>query len=207
MLMTNDEAKERIFKLRAELTKHNHYYYVLSEPVVSDFEFDMMMKDLEALEKEYPELYDSNSPTVRVGSDKSNSFAQVKHDYPMLSLGNTYNFEDLIDFDNRIKKIIGFDVPFEYVCELKYDGAAISLKYENGQLKQAVTRGDGEFGDDVTENIKTVRSIPLILSGTDYPSKLEIRGEVIMTHKAFNDLNAEREESGEIGCLFVFFVI
>jgi DNA ligase (NAD+) len=195
--MSKDAVKERIIKLRAELTKHNRLYYVLSQPVISDYEFDMMMKELEALEKEFPECYDSNSPTVRVGSDKSNMFTQVKHDYPMLSLGNTYNFEELSDFDNRIKKIIGYDVPFEYVCELKYDGAAISLKYENGFLKQAVTRGDGESGDDVTENIKTVRSIPLILTGNDFPSKFEIRGEVIMTHHVFAQLNLERDETGE----------
>ncbi len=196
-MMNKEDAYLRIKQLRTELSKHNHLYYDLSQPAISDFEFDLMHKELEALEKAFPEFYDSESPSVRVGSDKDNTFSQVKHDYPMLSLGNTYNIEELRDFDNRIKKIIGFDTPFEYVCELKYDGAAISIKYENGKLKQAVTRGDGEFGDDVTENVKTIRSIPLILSGKDYPDTFEIRGEIIMSHAVFRDLNAEKEIMGE----------
>jgi DNA ligase (NAD+) len=198
MLTTKEQAKSKIDHLRSELTKHNYRYYVLSQPLISDYEFDMMLKELEVLEKDYPEFRDENSPTMRVGSDKANEFSQVKHDYPMLSLGNTYNHDELREFDKRIRKIIGFDVSFLYVCELKYDGAAISLKYENGALKQAVTRGDGEFGDDVTENVKTIRSIPLMLQGKQYPLKFEIRGEIIMTHEVFRKLNMEREESGEV---------
>ncbi len=195
--MNKEDIHKKISGLRDELAKHNYNYYVLSQPTISDFDYDMMLKELEKFEQEFPEFYDSNSPTVRVGSDKTNKFLQVKHDYPMLSLGNTYNLEELKDFDNRIKRIIGFDIPFSYSCELKFDGTAISIKYKNGKFLQAVTRGDGEQGDVVSENIKTIRSIPLVLSG-NYPELFEIRGEVIMPHSIFNQLNAEREENGEM---------
>ncbi len=195
--MNKEDIHKKISGLRDELAKHNYNYYVLSQPTISDFDYDMMLKELEKFEQEFPEFYDSNSPTVRVGSDKTNEFLQVKHDYPMLSLGNTYNLEELKDFDNRIKRIIGFDIPFSYSCELKFDGTAISIKYKNGKFLQAVTRGDGEQGDVVSENIKTIRSIPLVLSG-NYPELFEIRGEVIMPHSIFNQLNAEREENGEM---------
>ncbi len=197
MWTNREEAAKRIDQLREELNRHNYYYYVLSQPMISDYEFDMKMKELEELEKDNPELFDPHSPTCRVGTDKMNTFDSVKHDYPMLSLGNTYNFEELKEFDQRIKKILGTATTFRYVCELKYDGAAISLKYENGLLVQAATRGDGEFGDNITENVKTVKSIPLKLQGTGFPTKFEIRGEIIMPHKVFQEINTEREDSGE----------
>ncbi len=195
--MQKKDISNKIEKLRKELSTHNHNYYVLSQPTVTDFDYDMMLKELEALEKEYPEFQDPNSPTVRVGTDRDNNFIQVKHEYPMLSLGNTYNFEELNDFDNRIKKLLGDETSFRYACELKYDGTAISIKYKTGKFFQAVTRGDGEQGDDVSENVRTIKSIPLQLQGKNYPQEFEIRGEIIMPHKIFAELNAEREDIGE----------
>lgn len=192
--MNKKEAEERIFRLRKELNRHNYNYYVLSQPEISDFEYDMMLNDLIELEKMFPDFYDENSPTQRIGDDRNQVFVQKEHKYPMLSLGNTYSREELNDFDTRVKKIIGSD--FEYVCELKYDGAAISLLYVDGKLKQAVTRGDGVRGDDVTANVKTIKSIPLILIGDDYPSSFEIRGEIFMSVEGFSKLNSEREKSG-----------
>ncbi len=195
--MNKNDISKKIEKLRKELSIHNHNYYVLSQPIVSDFDYDMMLKELEALEKEHPEFQDPNSPTVRVGADRDNNFIQVKHEHPMLSLGNTYNFDELNDFDNRIKKLLGDETSFRYACELKYDGTAISIKYKNGKFFQAVTRGDGEQGDDVSDNVRTIKSIPLQLQGKNYPEDFEIRGEIIMPHKIFAELNTEREDIGE----------
>ncbi len=194
--MNQEEARIRIYKLRKELNKHNHSYYVLSQPTISDYEYDLLMHELIGLENKYPDFFDSNSPSQRVGSDISEEFVQVEHQSPMLSLGNTYSLEELQDFDKRIKKIISED--FEYVCELKYDGTAISLTYLNGKLERAVTRGDGTRGDDVTRNVRTIKSIPLVLSGDNFPDKFEIRGEIIFPKKDFNLLNSKREARGEI---------
>ncbi|MCF6184275.1 MAG: NAD-dependent DNA ligase LigA, partial [Bacteroidales bacterium] len=195
--MNKDQVLQKIMQLRNNLSKHNYNYYVLSQAVISDYEYDMMMKELETLEKQFPEFDDANSPTKRVGNDLSNTFTQVEHEYPMLSLGNTYNINELNDFDKRIKNIIDSDTPFIYTCELKFDGTAISIKYKNGKYFQAVTRGDGLKGDDVTENVRTIRSIPLKLQTNDYPDEFEVRGEIIMPHKVFERLNAEREDIGE----------
>ncbi|WP_439184591.1 NAD-dependent DNA ligase LigA [Carboxylicivirga taeanensis] len=186
---------KEIQELRALLNHHNHQYYVLNEPQISDYEFDQLMQQLIELEQQHPEFADPNSPSQRVGSDINKEFEQVKHRYPMLSLGNTYNEGEIADFYNRISKQL-IDEPFEIVCELKYDGTAIGLSYENGQLIRAVTRGDGVQGDDVTANVKTIRSIPLILNG-DYPSSFEIRGEIFLPHKGFETLNQARNEAGE----------
>lgn len=187
--------KEKIEELRKELHEHNYKYYVLSQPIISDYEFDMKMKELQSLEIEFPEFNDLNSPTVRVGSDVSSRFVQSKHRYPMLSLGNTYNIQELHDFYDRAYKLIGEKM--ELVCELKFDGTSISLTYENGSLTKAITRGDGEKGDDVTENVKTIKSIPLKLQGSDYPQFFEVRGEIIMPFSSFEQLNKERLESDE----------
>lgn len=193
-MLPKDIAK-RVQYLRDELNRHNHLYYVLAKPEISDFEYDAMLKDLEALEKKYPELADENSPTQRVGSDQTEGFKQVTHRYPMLSLANTYSFEELEDFHERVAKVL--TGPWEYVCELKYDGTAIGLTYRNGRLFQAVTRGDGTTGDDVTNNVKTIRSVPLTLHGDDFPAEFEIRGEVLMPHAIFEELNTQRVEQGE----------
>ena len=187
-------VKERIEELRRELNYHNHKYYVENAPEISDYDFDMMMHELQRLEQEYPEFDDPNSPTKRVGSDITVDFKTVPHRFPMLSLGNTYSLDELHDFINRIEKEIG---QTEFVCELKFDGTAISLTYENGRLIQAVTRGDGTYGDDVTANIRTIRAIPLVLQGNDYPALFEIRGEILMPYASFDKLNAEREANGE----------
>jgi DNA ligase (NAD+) len=194
--MTKEEAKNRIAELTAQINKHNHRYYVLDAPIISDYDFDVLLEELLRLEKEFPELLDENSPTQRVGGEITKEFKQVKHKYPMLSLGNTYSFEELKEFDERVRKVIGDE--FEYVCELKYDGLSIGLTYIDGVLKNAVTRGDGDQGDDVTVNIKTIRSIPLKLRKTDIPKEFEIRGEVIMPHKSFEKLNTEKEKLGEM---------
>jgi DNA ligase (NAD+) len=186
---------QRIAHLRKELEKHNHLYYVLSQPAISDYDYDMMLKELEQLEREHPEFADPNSPTQRVGSDLNIEFAQVLHKYPMLSLGNTYNNDELSDFDERVHQDLSD--AYRYVCELKYDGASISLTYRNGELLRAVTRGDGVRGDDVTSNVRTIRSIPLKLQGSGWPEEFEIRGEVIMPHAVFDKLNDERVETGE----------
>lgn len=193
--MTRKEAAEKIESLSKELHEHNYRYYVLSQPVISDYEFDMKLKELEKLEQDFPDLASPDSPTKRVGGDITKEFRQVRHQYPMLSLANTYSEQEVTDFLNRVRKAIGDDV--EYVCELKYDGVAVGLRYENGRLHLAVTRGDGEQGDDVTTNIRTINSIPLRLRGEDYPESFEIRGEVMMTHTAFARLNKVRTEQGE----------
>ena len=193
--MSNQEVKILITKLRNELNEHNYRYYVLNEPLISDFEFDMKLKELEKLEAEFPEFADPNSPTQRIGSDSTSDFEQVEHKYAMLSLSNAYSEEEITDFDTRIRKII--DTDYEYVCELKFDGSSISLTYENGKLVRAVTRGDGVKGDDVTRNVRTIKSIPLQLRGDDFPEEFEIRGEIVMPFSVFNQLNAELEELGE----------
>ncbi len=193
--MVSKDIVNRVRQLREQINYHNHQYYVLSKPGISDFEYDMMLKDLEALEKKYPELTHENSPTQRVGSDISEGFKQVEHKYPMLSLSNTYTFEELDDFHNRIAKAL--NESWQYVCELKYDGTAIGITYRNGNLLRAVTRGDGTQGDDVTANVKTIRSIPLVLNGNDYPEEFEIRGEIFMPHAIFDELNKIRVEQGE----------
>lgn len=189
------QAKERIDLLRSELHKHNYLYYVKAQPEITDYEFDKLLKELSELEKQFPQFYDPNSPSKRVGSDITKEFAQVKHEYPMISLANTYTEGELRDFDQRVKKILS-EQP-EYVCELKFDGVAISLKYIDGKLVQAVSRGDGVVGDDVTNNIRTIRPIPLTLHGNDYPKEFEIRGEIFMPHSVFESLNQEREEIGD----------
>ena len=193
--MNKKEVKERTLFLQETLKQHNYNYYVLNKPEISDFEFDILMIELNALENKYPEFTQVDSPTQRVGSDISNEFKQVEHKYPMLSLGNTYNIDELNDFDTRIKKIIEHD--FEYVSELKLDGTSISLIYRNGILVQGITRGDGVKGDDVTENVKTIRSIPLKLEGNDFPKEFEMRGEIVMPHKVFEKLNIKRINNGE----------
>ena len=193
--MKSTEAQEKIEKLRKELNIHNHRYYVLAQPTISDYEYDIMMNELITLEEKFPEFADENSPSQRVGSDINQEFEQVRHKIPMLSLGNTYSKEELTDFDKRVRKVLGDD--FEYVCELKYDGVAISLSYENGVLVRAVTRGDGEYGDDVTRNVRTIRSIPLKLNGNDFPGELEIRGEIFMPVEGFVKMNNDRREKDE----------
>ena len=188
-------VKEQIEALRSELEQHNYNYYVLSAPTISDKEFDEKMKELQDLEAAHPEYYDPNSPTQRVGSDLSKEFEQVQHRYPMLSLGNTYSEEDVRDFYERTERSL--NEPFEIVAELKYDGTSISLWYEKGRLVRAVTRGDGSKGDDVTANVKTIRSVPLRLRGNDYPEEVEIRGEILLPWAEFDRLNKEREEQEE----------
>lgn len=185
------DAKARIDELRKALDKHNYNYYVLNAPEISDYEFDMMMNELIALEKEHPEYADAASPTQRVGSDINRQFVQVEHRRPMLSLGNTYSIEEVEEFVARCKQMLGGE-EFEIVGEMKYDGTSISLIYEHGKLTRAVTRGDGVKGDDVTANVKTIRSIPLQLRGEDYPDEFEVRGEVLMPWKVFEALNKER---------------
>ena len=187
--------QERIINLTKVLNQHNYNYYVLNNPTISDFEFDKMLEELADLEKRFPEFRQPDSPTLRVGSDISNEFKTVAHDYRMLSLGNTYSEGEITEFYNRIVKEI--EQKPEIICELKFDGASISVKYENGQFVRAVTRGDGEKGDDVTENIRTVKSIPLSINSAELPDKFEIRGEIIMPHKSFDALNAERLEIGD----------
>ena len=187
------DTKERIDFLRKEIEDHNYSYYILDKPLISDFEFDQLMSELISLEDQYPQFSSEHSPSNKVGGGVVDSFRSVKHEYPMLSLSNTYNFQDLQDFDTRIKKLI--DVPFEYVCELKFDGVSISLIYEQGKLKQAITRGDGTQGDDVTLNIKTIRNIPLRLRG-DYPERFEIRGEVFLSLEDFKSMNIDRINRG-----------
>ncbi|ADQ79211.1 DNA ligase, NAD-dependent [Paludibacter propionicigenes WB4] len=186
--------KDQIESLRRELEQHNYNYYVKSAPTISDFEFDAKLRQLQELEAAHPEFFDPNSPTQRVGSDIASGFEQVAHVYPMLSLGNTYSEGEVQDFYERVRK--GLNEDFELVCELKYDGTSISLTYEDGVLVRAVTRGDGEKGDDVTANVKTIRSIPLRLQG-NYPKSFEIRGEILMPWSVFDDLNREREEQEE----------
>lgn len=193
---TMDKDLERIKWLRDELHRHNHNYYILNSPEISDREFDMLMHELEALEAAHPEAADPNSPTQRVGSDISKGFTQVPHIYPMLSLANTYSMEDVDAWVRRVDDAL-FGQKTEIVGEMKFDGTGISLIYEHGELVRAVTRGDGEKGDDVTDNVRTIRSIPLKLQGEGYPDFFEIRGEIVLPWKAFDRLNAEREAAGE----------
>lgn len=193
--MDKEKIAVRIFQLREELEKHNHFYYVLNNPQISDYEYDILLNELIKLESEAPEYFDINSPSQRVGSDLNNEFTQVAHRYPMLSLGNTYSEVELREFDNRVRKTTGDN--FDYVCELKYDGTAISILYKNGELVQAVTRGDGEKGDDVSVNVRTIRSIPLRIKEKKYPSEFEIRGEIILPKEGFVKMNKERKERGE----------
>ncbi len=194
--MSNEAIRAHIEALTAELNQHNYRYYVLAQPTISDTDFDLKLAELAHLEKQYPEFIDPDSPTQKVGGDITKHFNTVRHRWPMLSLGNTYNEQDLRDFDERVRKAIGEEV--EYVCELKFDGLSISLTYENGGLQRAVTRGDGTQGDEVTTNIRTIKTIPKRLRTDGYPELFEIRGEVFMHRKAFERLNNERLENGEI---------
>lgn len=190
------DERQRILQLRKELHEHNYKYYVLNQPEISDQEFDFMMKELQELEVRHEEMFDPNSPTQRVGSDINQEFTQVTHKYPMLSLANTYSQEEVADFYNSVKKGLN-DEDFEICCELKYDGLSISLTYEDGKLVRGVTRGDGVHGDDVTANVKTIRSIPLVLKDGDWPKEFEIRGEILMPWNVFERLNQEREAAEE----------
>lgn len=187
---------DRIVELRKLLEHYNYLYYVKNEPEITDQKFDELMHELERLEAEHPEMFDPNSPTQRVGNDTTNEFVQVAHKYGMMSLANTYSEQEIRDFDERVRKGIGGD-DVEYVCELKYDGTSISLRYEDGNLQVAVTRGDGVKGDDVTTNVRTIRTVPLHMQGEDYPAEFEIRGEILMPFAVFNRLNEERLEAGE----------
>ena len=190
------DIQNTIQKLREEINQHNHNYYVLDTPTISDFEFDQKLKQLQELENTHPEYFDENSPTQRVGGTITKNFETVKHEYRMYSLDNSYSKEELIDWEKRVQKVLG-DVPLEYTCELKYDGASISITYENGKLKRAVTRGDGVKGDDVTNNIKTIKSIPLKLKG-DFPDKFDVRGEIILPFAGFEKMNQGLIEIGEL---------
>jgi DNA ligase (NAD+) len=192
--MKHKEAKTRIEQLRKEISEHNYRYYVLAKPAISDFEFDILLNELETLEKKFPDLISDDSPTRKVGSDISNEFVQYEHRYPMLSLGNTYNEEELREFDTRIRK--GITSGIEYVCELKFDGASISLMYKGGKLIRALTRGDGIKGDDVTLNIKTIKNIPHIVPGPTVPADFIIRGEILMPLAVFETINSERIKDG-----------
>lgn len=190
------DEKQRILQLRKELHEHNYKYYVLNQPEISDQDFDFMMHELQDLEAKHPEMADPNSPTQRVGSDLNHEFSQVAHKYPMLSLANTYNEQDVAEWYDSVKRGLNDD-DFEVCCEMKYDGLSISLTYVDGKLVRGVTRGDGVHGDDVTDNVKTIRCIPLVLPGTGYPHEFEIRGEILMPWKVFERLNAEREAAEE----------
>lgn len=190
------DEKQRIMQLRRELHEHNYKYYVLNQPEISDQDFDFMMHELQDLEAKHPELADPNSPTQRVGSDLNHEFQQVTHKYPMLSLANTYNEQDVAEWYDSVKRGLNGE-DFEVCCEMKYDGLSISLTYVDGKLVRGVTRGDGVHGDDVTANVKTIRAIPLVLTGTGYPQEFEIRGEILMPWKVFERLNAEREAAEE----------
>ena len=189
------DIQNTIQTLREELNQHNHNYYVLDSPTISDFEFDQKLKQLQELENKYPEYFDENSPTQRVGGSITKNFETVKHDHRMYSLDNSYSKDELLDWEKRVQKVLG-DVPLEYTCELKYDGASISITYENGKLKRAVTRGDGVQGDDVTNNIKTIKAIPLKLKG-DFPETFDVRGEIILPFAGFEKMNQELIEIGE----------
>jgi DNA ligase (NAD+) len=190
------DIQNTIQKLREELNQHNYNYYVLDTPTISDFEFDLKLKQLQELENKHPEFFDDNSPTQRVGGTITKNFQTVKHEYRMYSLDNSYSKEELLDWEKRVQKVLG-DVPLEYTCELKYDGASISITYENGKLKRAVTRGDGVQGDDVTNNIKTIKSIPLKLKG-NFPDTFDVRGEIILPFSGFEKMNQELIEIGEL---------
>src|SRR5690606_2549735 len=185
--------QDKIQALREEINQHNYNYYILDQPTITDFEFDQKLKELQELEEAHPEFFDENSPTQRVGGTITKIFPTVVHEYRMYSLDNSYSIQDLQDWEKRIEKSLDENV--EFVCELKYDGASVSIRYENGKLKQAVTRGDGFQGDEITPNVKTIRSVPLKLKG-DFPDKFYIRGEIILPHKEFQRINSEREELG-----------
>ena len=187
-------TKEYIQNLRSELREHNYNYYVLDNATISDYNFDIKLKELQDLEEKHPEFFDANSPSLRVGGTVTKNFNTVVHEHRMYSLDNSYSLEDLQDWETRIKKMV--DGHIQYTCELKYDGASISLTYENGSLLRAVTRGDGVQGDEVTANIKTIKSVPLQLKG-NYPSKFDIRGEIVLPFDGFNKMNEERLEAGE----------
>ena len=189
--MKQSEVKSQIEELRRKIEEHNYNYYILDEPVISDFEYDLLVNELETLEKKYPEFLTPDSPTQRVGSDLTQEFRQYDHRYPMMSLGNTYNEEELLDFNSRVEKVAG--KPVEYVCELKFDGASISITYRKGRLNLALTRGDGTKGDDVTPNIKTIRSIPLRVNRGNFPDEFIVRGEILMPVGVFGRLNDERQ--------------
>ncbi len=191
--MDKAKAEERVKQLTKELREHNYRYYNEDSPTISDYEFDMLLKELESLEKEFPELADENSPTKRVGGEVTKNFETVKHKYPMLSLSNSYSKEELLEFDQRVQKILGREI--EYICELKYDGVAIGISYKDGKIQRALTRGDGTQGDDITANVKTIRSVPLVLKG-DYPNEFEIRGEIFYPLSVFRELNEKREAEG-----------
>ena len=191
-----EDIELRIEQLRKELHQHNHRYYVLDQPTISDYEFDQLLKKLENLETQFPEYFDSNSPTQRVGGGITKTFQTKSHQYPMYSLDNTYSKEELEEWEKKIVKLLGSDSKWTYTCELKFDGASISLTYENGKFVQGVTRGDGQKGDDVSKNLKTIRTIPLQLQG-DYPSFFEIRGEIMLPWSAFERINSAREKAGE----------
>jgi DNA ligase (NAD+) len=192
--MNQAEAKERIEKLRKEIEEHNRRYYILNQPVISDFEYDLLINELVTLEKKFPEFIVQSSPTQYAGSDISKEFRQYEHRYPMLSLGNTYNYEELSDFDSRLSKSVSG--PVEYVCELKFDGASISITYINGRMSTALTRGDGTKGDDVSANVKTIKSIPSKINTAGIPDEFIVRGEILMPKAVFNRLNEEREKEG-----------
>jgi len=193
--MDKKSIQNRIEALRAELHKHNHRYYILDAPIISDYEFDQLLVALQNLEDAHPEFFDSHSPSQRVGGGVTKHFETQKHVHPMYSLANSYSKQDLLDWEERILKTI--DTPVTYVCELKYDGASINITYKNGKLESAVTRGDGTQGDNITQNIKTIRTIPLELQGNDYPDFFEIRGEIILPKKGFEKMNLERKKLGE----------
>ncbi|SFA89017.1 DNA ligase (NAD+) [Flavobacterium swingsii] len=189
------DVLQKIKSLREELNLHNYNYYVLDNPTISDYDFDVKLSELQGLEQKHPEYFDENSPTQRVGGTITKNFETVKHDYRMYSLDNSYSKDDLLDWENRIQKVLG-DVPLEYICELKYDGASISITYENGRLVRAVTRGDGFQGDDVTNNVKTIKAVPIKLKG-DFPEKFDIRGEIILPFAGFEKMNQDLIEIGE----------
>ncbi|WP_329904776.1 NAD-dependent DNA ligase LigA [Porphyromonas pogonae] len=191
-----ERIEERIRELRNEIDAHNYNYYVLSQPTIEDRDFDFLMKELQQLEAAHPELITPDSPTQRVGSDKTEGFSQIAHRYPMLSLSNTYNYDEVADFYHRVERELS-GRNFDIIAELKFDGLSISLIYKHGILSHAVTRGDGQYGDDVTANVRTIRSIPLKLRGHDYPDDIEIRGEILLPFARFNALNKEREQNGE----------
>src|SRR3989339_883625 len=198
MKKTDADALEKISRLREVINSHNRRYYIENKPVISDFEYDVLINDLQALEARYPQFASEKSPTNRVGSDLAETsdkteFTQVHHKYPMLSLSNTYDKSELLSFNEKIKKVI--DKPFNYVCELKIDGTAISLSYVNGKLVSAVTRGDGTVGDDVTRNVKMIPSIPVSLKGDSYPSEFDIRGELFMPWSSFEEINKRRNDN------------
>ncbi|MFO7745611.1 MAG: NAD-dependent DNA ligase LigA [Psychroflexus sp.] len=189
------DVQQKIEQLRSELHEHNYKYYVLDKPEISDYDFDMKLKELQQLEETYPEFKDPNSPTMRIGGEVTKNFKTIVHDFPMYSLSNSYSKEDLDDWEARIQKVI--EGPLEFTCELKYDGASISLTYENGEFLRAVTRGDGTQGDEITQNVKTIRSVPLKLKGDDFPQRFDIRGEIVLPYEGFAKLNAEKVEQGE----------